>query len=247
MTLSATGDGPGAGVRTRRSTSIWQWTALLLLIGAVFVGLRVAHGVQAHPVPLMLSTGKIVVVGLRGRYGLTRGDRSVLNANAGRVQVAAVSVRPRYIGDCAAAGWATLGAGRRTSVDGLCDPSVKGQRVPDWPQRLSAAAARYGDAQLGTLAASVPGCVAAVGPGAALAAARPDGTVVRYDSVGQFLANGLATPCPLTLIDPGEEADAITWQATAASPQSLSPSSASASCFVTVGPRWGRTLAECSL
>jgi hypothetical protein len=157
----------------------------------------------------MLSTGRVVVVGLRGRYELTPGDLSVLNAHAGKVQVAAVSVRPRYIGDCAAAGWATLGAGRRTSVEGLCDPSVKGQRVPDWPQRVAASGARYGDAQLGTLAASVPGCVAAVGPGAALAAARPDGTVARYESVGQFLANGLATPCPLTLVDPGEEADVI--------------------------------------
>ena len=209
MTLSATGDGPGADVRARSSPSKWQWTALLLLLGAVFVGLRAAHGVQAHPVPLMSSTGRVVVVGLRGRYELTPGDLSLLNAHAGKVQVAAVSVRPRYIGDCAAAGWATLGAGRRTSVEGLCDPSVKGQRIPDWPQRLAAAGARYGDAQLGTLAASVPGCVAAVGPGAALAAARPDGTVARYDSVGQFLANGLATPCPLTLVDPGEEADVI--------------------------------------
>jgi hypothetical protein len=188
---------------------MWRWTAFFLLLGAVFVGLRAAHGAQAHPVPLMLSTGRVVVVGVDGRYELTPGDLSVLNAHAGKVEVAAVSVRPRYIGECAAAGWATLGAGRRTSVEGLCDPSVKEHRVPDWPQRLAAAAARHGDAQLGTLAASVPGCVAAVGPGAALAAARADGTVARYDSVGQFLANGLAAPCPLTLVDPGEKADAI--------------------------------------
>jgi hypothetical protein len=188
---------------------MWRWIALLVLLGAVFVGLRAVQGVQAHPVPLVLSTGRVVVVGISGRYELTSGDLSVLSAHAGKVEVAAVSVRPRYIGDCAAAGWATLGAGRRTSVGGLCDPSVKGQRVPDWPQRVAAAAARSGDAQLGTLAASVPGCVAAVGPGAALAAARPDGTVARYDTVGQFLATGLATPCPLTLIDPGQQADAI--------------------------------------
>jgi hypothetical protein len=45
---------------------MWQWTALLLLLGAVFVGLRAAHGVRPHPVPLMLSTGRVVVVGLRG-------------------------------------------------------------------------------------------------------------------------------------------------------------------------------------
>ena len=49
--------------------------------------------------------------------------------------------------------------------------------MTDWAARQAAAAARRGDAQLGTLAGSVPGCVAAVGPGAALAAAKPDGSV----------------------------------------------------------------------
>jgi hypothetical protein len=31
-----------------------------------------------------------------------------------------VSIRPRYVGDCAGAGWTALGAGRRAAVDGLC-------------------------------------------------------------------------------------------------------------------------------
>jgi hypothetical protein len=207
--LPATGDRPRAEDRSNRSPSIWQWIGLLLLVGAVFVGLRAVHILQPSAVPLMLSTDRVVVVGVSGRYGFSHGDLSVLSAHAGKVGVAAVSVRPRYIGDCAAAGWATLGAGRRTSVGGLCAPSVDRHRVTDWAQRLAAATARSGDAHLGTLAASVPGCVAAVGPGAALAAARPDGTVARYDTVGQFLATGLVTPCPLTLIDPGQQADAI--------------------------------------
>ena len=56
---------------------------------------------------------------------------------------------------------------------------------------LSAAAARRGDAQLGTLASSVKGCVAAVGSGAALAAARPDGSVAAYQSPQEFLARGM--------------------------------------------------------
>jgi hypothetical protein len=94
-------------------------------------------------------------------------------------------------------------------VNGLCHPRVERQRVADWPQRLAAAAARHGDAVLGTLAASMPACVAAVGPLAALGAARPDGTVAHYDTVDHFLADGLATPCPLTLIDAGQQSNHI--------------------------------------
>jgi hypothetical protein len=156
-----------------------------------------------------MRTGTVVVVGVTDRSSLTGSDRVVIGSHSGAVQFAAVSVRPRYIGDCAAAGWATLGAGRRTGVNGLCDPRVDAQRVTDWPQRLAAAAAHHGDATLGTLAASVPACVAAVGPRAALAAARPNGTVANYDTVNHFLAHGMATPCPLTLVDAGKQSDHI--------------------------------------
>jgi hypothetical protein len=62
---------------------------------------------------------------------------------------------------------------------------------------------------LGTLAASMPACVAAVGPRAALAGARPDGTVAHYDTVDHFLGDGPATPCPLTLVDAGQQSDKI--------------------------------------
>ena len=58
--------------------------------------------------------------------------------------------------------------------------------MADWPARQAAAAAHRGDAQLGTLAGSIKGCVAAVGPGAALAAAKPDGTVADYQSPQEF-------------------------------------------------------------
>ena len=63
-------------------------------------------------------------------------------------------------------------------------------RVVDWDARRAAAAATRGDAHPGTLAAAVPGCVAAVGAGAALAAARPDGTVAAYATLDEFVAGG---------------------------------------------------------
>ena len=119
-----------------------------------------------------IFTDRVVVVGVTGRPELTATDRAVLGSHLGDAQAGAMSIRPRYVGDCAAAGWTTLGAGRRAAVGGLCAPEVQNGKVTDWPARQAAAAARRGDAQLGTLAGSVNGCVAAVGPGAALAAAQ---------------------------------------------------------------------------
>ena len=117
--------------------------------------------------------------------------------------------RGRYVPDCAAAGWTTLGAGRRAAVGGLCDPAVANGAVTDWPARQAAAAVRNGDARLGTLASSVTGCVAAVGPGAGLAAARPDGTLAAYSTPQEFVNGGLRLSCPVTVIDAGPLSDQI--------------------------------------
>jgi hypothetical protein len=73
---------------------------------------------------------------------------------------------------------------------------VQQRHVTDWRARAAAAAAHHGDAHLGTLASAVPTCIAAVGPGAALATARPDGTLSYYETVEQFLAAGLAHTAP---------------------------------------------------
>jgi hypothetical protein len=202
-------DQPGNPVQLKRRPLSWRWVAALLVLLALFLGLRGLRALQPEPAAAPMPAGTVVVVGVTDRSSLTGSDRVLIDSHSGEVQFAAVSVRPRFVGDCAAAGWATLGAGRRTSVNGLCDPRVERQRVTDWPQRLAAAAARHGDAALGTLAASVPGCVAAVGPRAALAAARPDGTVAHYEAVDHFLGDGLATPCPLTLVDAGQQSDRI--------------------------------------
>jgi hypothetical protein len=195
-------------VRSPRQAPAWRLAGVLLLLVAALLGLRTAHHLRPVPEVARFPSGPLVLVGIAGRYEPDAVDRALLDTHS-RVQAAVVSVRPRYVGDCAAAGWATLGAGRRTSVTGLCNPAVQGGRVTDWSSRLAAAAAAHGDARLGTLAESVPGCVAAVGPGAALAAARPDGSLARYDTVEQFLSGGLVTPCPITLVDGGPHSDEI--------------------------------------
>jgi len=188
------------------------WILLLIVLGVVFVGLRGIHALADQPEESAIFTDRVVVVGVTGRPNLTPADRVVLSSHLGDAQAGAVSIRPRYVGDCAAAGWTTLGAGRRAAVGGLCTPQVESGKVTDWSARQAAAAARRGDAQLGTLAGSVKGCVAAVGPGAALAAAKPDGSVGAYQSPQEFLAGGMKTNCPITIVDAGPRSDQIISQ-----------------------------------
>ena len=197
-----------ANARIRR----WGWVLLLLVLGVLFVGLRGIHALHDQPEVSAIFTDRVVVVGVTGRPELTPTDRAVLGSHLGDAQAGTVSIRPRYVGDCAAAGWTTLGAGRRAAVDGLCAPEVENGMVTDWAARQAAAAARRGDAQLGTLAGSVNGCVAAVGPGAALAAAKPDGSVAAYQSPQEFVAGGMQTTCPITIVDAGPLSEEIISQ-----------------------------------
>jgi hypothetical protein len=185
---------------------------LLLAMGALFVGLRGIHGLADQPQQSAIFTDRVVVVGVTGRTDLTSADRAVLGAHLDEVQTGMVSIRPRYVGDCAAAGWTTLGAGRRAAVGGLCAPAVQNGKVTDWAERQEAAAARRGDAQLGTLAGSIPGCVAAVGPGAALAAAKPDGSIASYQAPEEFVAGSMQSQCSITLVDAGPLSDQIITQ-----------------------------------
>src|SRR6266576_2920994 len=115
----------------------WRWVAALMVLLAIFIGLRGLRALQPESVAAPMPTGTVVVVGVTDRSSLTGSDRVLIDSHSNTVQFAAVSVRPRYIGDCAAAGWATLGAGRRTSVNGLCHPRVERQQVTDWPRRLA--------------------------------------------------------------------------------------------------------------
>lgn len=186
-----------------------RWVVLLLVLGALFVGLRGISALADQPEQSAIFTDRVVVVGVTGRPELTPTDRAVLGSHLDDAQVGTVSIRPRYVGDCAAAGWTTLGAGRRAAVGGLCTPAVQGGKVTDWAARQAAAAARRGDAQLGTLAGSVTRCIAAVGPGAALAAARPDGSVAGYQSPQEFIAGGIRLTCPITIVDAGPLSDQI--------------------------------------
>lgn len=179
-----------------------RWVVVILVLGLVFSGLRLVRPVQmSSAVPM--TTPYVVVVGQTSNTQLTRVREELIATRADDLQIGAISVRTRELGDCAAAGWLSLGAGRPTTSGGRCDAAVVDSRVAGWSTYLAAAKARRGDARLGTLAGAGGGCVAAVGPGAALAAAEPDGQVSTYRTVQALVDSDLDLRCPITLIDAG--------------------------------------------
>lgn len=186
---------------------------IIVALVVVFAILRLLSGLPQTPTASGFYTTKLVVVGVTGRTTPDATDRRVIDTHRNDVQVGAISIRAQQEGECAASGWLTLGAGRRTTAGGLCQPRVTGSgtsaTVADWSDRLTVARANHGDAQLGALASASPGCIEAVGPGAALAAAAPNGTLDRYESPTELITSGERLDCPLTIVDAGADSDKI--------------------------------------
>jgi hypothetical protein len=127
-----------------------------------------------------------------------------------------LSVRSAHHATCPADGWLTLGAGNYAvwnarRVSGKCpalapvveQPDGIGANLPEMARvvRANADNQPYG-AVPGALSESVR-CTVAVGPGAAVGAARPYGRVDRYAPALPDDPQGLFTQCPLSLVDLG--------------------------------------------
>ncbi|MEV0382938.1 hypothetical protein [Nonomuraea sp. NPDC050643] len=121
---------------------------------------------------------------------------------------------------CPTAGWLTISAGQRSGTPGKgCPPpptpqqAGEGATIPTW-RTLTAYQSETGyNAQLGTLGQLVTdngGKVAAVGPGAALAAANKSGNIARYTPTLDGL--GDTTPYSLIVLEAAALADAWTRQ-----------------------------------
>ncbi|MBE3075793.1 MAG: hypothetical protein IMZ75_12765, partial [Actinobacteria bacterium] len=142
---------------------------------------------------------------------------------------ASLTVHSVHANTCPVDGWLTLSAGEqagdsggnpggsgRDQDNGAKPPcrALPGQmtagKVPHWSEYRAAAGATRFDASLGLLGDQIAnhgGCIQAVGPGAALGAARASGMVVRYQPYdASTLPTALAT-CPVTLIDVGPVRD----------------------------------------
>ena len=134
---------------------------------------------------------------------------------------AAMSIRSVDTNTCPADGWLGLSAASRAAAPRPGTGAVQkrpcatleepaGGMVPRWDEYVQAAQDRKFDSELGLLgkaAAASDVCIKPVGPGAAIAAATPDGTVDRYSSYDP--ANLLVdmNTCPLTIVDVGSVRD----------------------------------------
>jgi len=112
---------------------------------------------------------------------------------------------------CPADGWLTLNGGARAQLShreaGPCPalPAVSPQTgaVAGMPAIVAYNKTFSYDPDWGALAAGARGCSLAVGPGAALALARPDGSVDRYLPTASGLTAADLARCPLTVVDLG--------------------------------------------
>ncbi|MGH8793230.1 MAG: hypothetical protein ACRDXX_11350, partial [Stackebrandtia sp.] len=175
---------------------------------------------------------RVVVVGVPGLLwaDLDAENTPALWALMGESGAASMSVRTIDTISCADPSWASMGAGRRTGSHypqgDVCPPgSLVGppqqQADGSWTLPGQAEIAEANDATASAyrpkpgLLAETVGCAAAVGPGASVAAAHPDGTVDRYTSstpespedFDEFTAD-----CPVAFVDPqtpvyGSDAD----------------------------------------
>jgi hypothetical protein len=141
---------------------------------------------------------------------------------------ATLSVRSVHANTCPVDGWLTLSAGEQAAdaveagsgggggPDGVKPPcrALPGDmapgKVPHWSEYRAAAGGSRFDASLGLLGeqvASHGGCIQAVGPGAALGAARASGMVVRYQQYDEATLPAALAACLVTLIDVGPVRD----------------------------------------
>jgi hypothetical protein len=132
---------------------------------------------------------------------------------------AALTVRSVNTTTCPVDAWLGVSAGERAAA-----PTVEGNPrraswlpcpdpapvvdgiVTEWEDYVEAAAALRFNSRLGTLgdaAAEQGACVSAVGPGAALGAARANGTVERAIPYDPAALPQALTSCPITLVDVG--------------------------------------------
>jgi hypothetical protein len=187
---------------------------------AAAVALASTLGLVSHPAT-GAPTGHADYVIVAGAAGLRWDDVNPVDtptlwALAQHGSIGALSVTSARTPTCPADGWLTLGAGNyatRTKgrVEATCPtmsvaietPDRIGANLPDQETDVATMNREqtYG-AQPGALAEAVR-CTAAVGPGAAIAAARPYGRVDRYAPALPARPQALLSGCILSIVDLG--------------------------------------------
>jgi hypothetical protein len=187
-------------------------TALVVAIGVAALIVRPATGAPQHGADYVIIAG---VSGLRWEDVNPR-TTPTLWRMAEQGSIGSLSVRSAREPTCPVDGWLTLGAGNYAAWDGApIDGDCPALNVAvDEPDGIGAnlpaqqSAVLYNKEKLpwgsvpGALAESVR-CTVAVGPGAAVAAARPFGRVDRYEPTLPAEPAGLLSACVLSIVDAG--------------------------------------------
>ncbi|GAA2612161.1 hypothetical protein GCM10010399_48820 [Dactylosporangium fulvum] len=186
--------------------------ALLALLAGL-LGL-VAFIPQPAAEPVAPSADYVIIVGVAGlRWDdVNPDDTPTMWQLAQEGSIGALSVRSARRVTCAGDGWLTLGAGNYAvytpgvvtptcpPVKVTINPDRTGASLPDQAAIVTRNRGLHWGAQPGALAEGVR-CTTAVGPGAAIAAARPYGRVDRY---AEAVDESLLSACALTLVDLGQ-------------------------------------------
>ena len=194
--------------------------ALLAAVAAV-LGLGVASA--ATPALAAEPFGATVLIGTGGLTwtDVSEEDTPNLWTLLRDGSSAAMSIRSVETNTCPVDGWLGVSAGGRAAAprpgtgpvkERPCAPidEPTGGVVPQWQTYVDAAASRKFDARLGMLgeaAALSDVCVKPVGPGAAIAASKADGTVDRYSPWSDETLLVDLNTCPLTIVDVGSVRD----------------------------------------
>ncbi|WP_353952085.1 hypothetical protein V6K52_01195 [Knoellia sp. S7-12] len=134
---------------------------------------------------------------------------------------AAMSIRSVETNTCPIDGWLGLSAANRAAAPRVgtgsaqerpCSPigEPTGGVIPDWDTFTKAAADLKFDSKLGLLGEAAEKsnvCIKPVGPGAAIAAALPDGTADRYTPYADDTLLVDMNTCPVTIVDVGSVRD----------------------------------------
>ena len=168
-------------LRSARQT-ILVVVALLAVLAGVCAPAR-AEGTARSGKPAAEGGGKgpVVVVGFSGVSwtDVTRKTAPHLYEFGKKAAVSNIVVRTVRETACPVEGWTALGSGQRTIDDGCRLPTVAGKAPVRWAQLKEANSSSSYKAKVGALGEALQGRSAlAVGPGAALALAKPNGRLL---------------------------------------------------------------------
>jgi hypothetical protein len=193
----------------------WLGCVGAALCAALAVPLLAVLGAQAHAAvvrpPARPQARHVVVVGISGLTWnlVTPAGTPELWGLAAAGSVGSLADYAQQPLACPADGWLTLNSAARAQGPRPCAslPAVTaagpGARVPAMPQIIRDNQQFHESPDWGLLG-TLASCATAVGPGAALALASPDGTVPSYLPSPAGLSPSVLARCPLTVVDLGQ-------------------------------------------